>query len=394
MSRRQPEQHRSMPFERGVAMHLVALESAGGYERSELKLHMERLLSHLGGIQSFVRPGERVLLKPNLLSAKHPDAAVTTHPEVVRAVIELVRDAGGIPLVGDSPGVGKLVKVAETSGILRVVKESGAELVEFREALEVSGKGVFKRFELAKPYLEADRVINLPKLKTHEMMTMTCSVKNLFGAVVGMAKPAWHLKAGEDRLLFAEILLDIYRLRKPDLNIVDAIVAMEGDGPSSGTPRPVGLLLAGVNPVAVDVIAGEILGIPRSLLPVERAARDMGLEGSVRERISTLGCPLAEARIEGFLLPRSSSVQFGLPGFLAGILRNHLSARPFPIPEKCTLCGICRDACPPSAMEIVNGVLRIDYRRCIRCFCCRELCPENALGIWKPWLLEAIDKYK
>ncbi|HOI15961.1 MAG TPA: DUF362 domain-containing protein, partial [Geobacteraceae bacterium] len=150
-------------------MHLVALERAGGYARSELKNRVERLLSHLGGMKAFVNPGDRVLLKPNMLSAKQPEAAVTTHPEVVRAVIELVRDAGGVPLVGDSPGVGKLVKVAEASGILNVVKETGAELVEFKEALEVSGEGVFKRFELAKPYLEADRVINLPKLKTHEM---------------------------------------------------------------------------------------------------------------------------------------------------------------------------------------------------------------------------------
>lgn len=374
-------------------MHLVALERAGGYARSEVKNSVERLLSHLGGMKAFVNPGDRVLLKPNMLSAKQAEAAVTTHPEVVRAVIELVRDAGGIPLVGDSPGVGRLVKVAEASGILNVVKETGAELVEFKEALEVSGEGVFKRFELAKPYLEADRVINLPKLKTHEMMTMTCSVKNLFGAVVGIAKPAWHLKAGEDRLLFAGMLLDIYRLRKPDLNIVDAIVAMEGDGPSSGNPRSVGLVLAGVNPVAVDVIAGEILGIPGNILYVERVARNMGIAGAERETISTIGCPLPEVRIDDFLLPRSSSVQFGLPRFLSRFMRNHFTACPYPIPEKCILCGICKDVCPPRAMEIVNGKLRIDYRRCIRCFCCRELCPENALGIRKSRLLEFINKY-
>jgi uncharacterized protein (DUF362 family)/Pyruvate/2-oxoacid:ferredoxin oxidoreductase delta subunit len=374
-------------------MHLVALEKAESYSRCEVKKRIESLLSYLGGIKAFVSPGDRVLLKPNMLSAKQPEAAVTTHPEIVRAVIELVRDAGGIPLVGDSPGVGRLVKVAETSGILKVVKETGAELVEFKESLEIAGEGVFKRFELARPYLEADRVINLPKLKTHEMMTMTCSVKNLFGAVVGMAKPAWHLKAGEDRLLFAEMLLDIYRLRKPDLNIVDAIVAMEGDGPSSGNPRTVGLLLAGVNPVAVDVIAGEILGIPKNLLYVERAAQKMGIGGAHRKTISTLGYPLSEVRINGFILPRFSSAQFGLPRFLARFLRNHLTACPYPIPEKCILCGICRDACPPRAMEILNGELRIDYRRCIRCFCCRELCPENALGIRKARLLGIINKY-
>ena len=374
-------------------MHLIALEKAEDYSRSEMKNRIESLLSRFGGMKTFVNPGERVLLKPNLLSAKPPEAAVTTHPEVVRAVIEMVRDAGAIPLVGDSPGVGGLARVAETSGILEVVRETGAELVEFKESMEISGEGVFKRFELARPYLEADRVINLPKLKTHEMMTMTCSVKNLFGAVVGMAKAGWHLKAGEDRLLFAGMLLEIYRLRKPDLNIVDAIVAMEGDGPSSGSPRPVGLLLAGVNPVAVDVIAGEILGIPKSLLYVERAAQKMGIAGADRSTITTIGCSLSEARVNDFLLPRASSVQWGLPRFLMRFLRNNFTAYPYPLPGKCVLCGICRDACPPGAIEIRNGELHIDYRRCIRCFCCRELCPESALRVRRGRLLQIIGKY-
>jgi uncharacterized protein (DUF362 family)/Pyruvate/2-oxoacid:ferredoxin oxidoreductase delta subunit len=374
-------------------MHLIALEKAEDYSRSEMKNRIESLLSRFGGMKTFVNPGERVLLKPNLLSAKPPEAAVTTHPEVVRAVIEMVRDAGAIPLVGDSPGVGGLARVAETSGILEVVRETGAELVEFKESMEISGEGVFKRFELARPYLEADRVINLPKLKTHEMMTMTCSVKNLFGAVVGMAKAGWHLKAGEDRLLFAGMLLEIYRLRKPDLNIVDAIVAMEGDGPSSGSPRPVGLLLAGVNPVAVDVIAGEILGIPKSLLYVEHAAQKLGIAGADRSTITTIGCSLSEARVNDFLLPRASSVQWGLPRFLMRFLRNNFTAYPYPLPGKCVLCGICRDACPPGAIEIRNGELHIDYRRCIRCFCCRELCPESALRVRRGRLLQIIGKY-
>jgi uncharacterized protein (DUF362 family)/NAD-dependent dihydropyrimidine dehydrogenase PreA subunit len=369
------------------------LERAEDYSRAAVKKSIERLLFHFGGLQAFVNPGERVLLKPNMLSAKPPDAAVTTHPEVVRAVIEMVRDAGAVALVGDSPGVGGLVRVAEKSGILDVVKETGAELVEFKESLEISGKGVFKRFELARPYLEADRIINLPKLKTHEMMTMTCSVKNLFGAVVGMAKAGWHLKAGEDRSLFASLLLEIYRLRKPDLNIVDAIVAMEGDGPSSGNPRQVGLLLAGVNPVAVDVIAGEILGIRKNVLYVERAAQALGIAGADRGTITTLGVSPSEARIDRFRLPRASSVQFGLPRFLMRFLRNSFTAYPYPITGKCILCGVCRDACPPGAMEIRDGRLHIDYRRCIRCFCCRELCPENALNVGMGSLLRIINKY-
>lgn len=373
-------------------MNHVVLEKISEYSREEVRNAMIRVLAPLGGMGAFVRPGERVLLKPNMLSAKTPDAAVTTNPEIVRVVIELVREAGAIPFVGDSPGIGKLQRVAERCGIMQVLEETGTELVEFTEPVQVSGSGIFKRFELARPYLEADRLINLPKLKTHGMMTMTCAVKNLFGAVVGAGKIAWHLRAGEDRDLFAQMLLEIYQLRKPDLNIVDAVTAMEGDGPSGGDPRHVGLLIAGGNAVSVDVIAGEILGIPKKLLYLERVAAKFGLPGIERRSIQVSGFPLREARVEDFKLPPISDVQFGLPRFLSRYLRRYFTAYPYPLANKCKLCGICKDACPPGAMEIRGASLEIDYPRCIRCFCCRELCPEDALGVKEGKLLRIIKK--
>ena len=362
-------------------MHTVSLAQVTTYDYPALRRAMECLLTPLGGMAAFVRPGERVLLKPNMLSAKPPEAAVTTHPAVLRAAIELVRSAGAIPLVGDSPGIGGIRRVAERSGMLAVVEETGATLVPFEEVRETSGTGTFRRFALAAPYLEADRVINLPKLKTHEMMTMTCAVKNLFGAVVGAEKPAWHLQAGADRELFARMLLEIYLLRPPDLTIVDAVVAMEGNGPASGDPCRVGLLMAGTNAVAVDVIAAEIAGIPKKLLFVERQAEKLGIAGVDRAGIETVGASLDEIKVRPFLLPPLADVQFGLPRFLRERLRHHLTTRPVAMPEKCRLCGICRDACPPGAMTIEGGRLLIDYRRCIRCFCCRELCPDAALAV-------------
>ena len=381
-----------MPWKGFLEMNQVVLEKTSEYSREEVRNAMVRLLAPLGGMTAFVKPGERVLLKPNMLSAKSPDAAVTTHPEVVRAVIGLVREAGAIPFVGDSPGIGKLQRVAEKCGILQVLAETGTELVEFTEPVPIAGSGLFKRFELAKPYLEADRLINLPKLKTHGMMTMTCAVKNLFGAVVGAGKIAWHLRAGEDRDLFARMLLEMYQIRMPDLNIVDAITAMEGDGPSGGDPRQVGLLIAGANAVSVDVVAAEILGIPKKLLYLERVATKLALPGVERSSIDVGGFPLGEVRIPDFKLPPLSDVQFGLPRFLSRHIRHYFTAYPFPHPEKCKLCGICRDACPPGAMEIRNGSLEIDYPRCIRCFCCRELCPEHALGVREGRLLRIIKK--
>ncbi len=363
-------------------MHIVSIERVPSYDRELVASGLRRILEPLGGMEAFVRSGERVLLKPNLLMGKSPEAAVTTHPELLRAVIVEVRRVGAIPFVGDSPGVGSYRKITEQTGIAAVCRECGVELVEFREAVAVQGSGIFKQIEVERPYLEADRIINLPKLKSHEMMTMTCAVKNLFGAVVGTAKAGWHLKAGADRDLFARMLLEIYLLRPPDLTIVDAVVAMEGNGPSSGDPKQVGLLLAGKNAVAVDVIAAELAGIPGKLLFLEQAARKLGTPGAQREEIEIVGLSLHEARCaDPFRLPPISDVQFGLPRFLKDRLRNHLTTRPVVVPEKCVLCGICRDACPPVAITMGEGGLQFDYRACIRCFCCRELCPRGALDV-------------
>jgi uncharacterized protein (DUF362 family)/Pyruvate/2-oxoacid:ferredoxin oxidoreductase delta subunit len=375
-------------------MQRVSIERVTSYDRELVASGLQRLLEPLGGMAAFVRPGERVLIKPNLLMGTSPEAAVTTHPVLVRGVIEAVKRAGAVPLVGDSPGIGSYRKITEQTGIAAVCRESGAELVEFRETVTVRGSGLFREIQLARPYLEADRIINLPKLKTHEMMTMTCAVKNLFGAVVGTAKAGWHLKAGADRELFARMLLEICLHRPPDLTIVDAIVAMEGNGPSSGSPKEVGLLLAGDNAVAVDLIAGEIAGIPRKLLFVEQAARKLAVAGARRESIVTVGLPFRDACCPvPFCLPPLSDVQFGLPRFLKNRLRSFLTTRPVVNPGKCVLCGVCRDTCPPGAITIRAQQLRIDCQACIRCFCCRELCPHHALNVEEGVILRFVKKF-
>jgi uncharacterized protein (DUF362 family)/Pyruvate/2-oxoacid:ferredoxin oxidoreductase delta subunit len=373
-------------------MEKVSIERVPDYDRERVEAGVRSVVASLGGMERFVRPGERVLLKPNLLAGKAPEKAVTTHPEVVRAVIGLVREAGGVPVVGDSPGIGGARKVAEKAGILAVLEETGTELVEFSETVTASGSGTFREIPLARAYMVADRVINLPKLKTHEMMTMTCAVKNLFGAVVGTEKAGWHLKAGADKELFARLLLEIWQLRPPELTIVDAVVGMEGDGPGSGDPKHLGLLLAGENAVAVDVVAAETACIPRKLLYVENAARAAGITGSTPEEIEIVGAKPEEVR-SPFRLPAQADVQFGLPKFLKNRLRHYLTTRPCEIPEKCLHCGICRDACPPRSIEISGGRLRFDYHSCIRCFCCRELCPEGALDVKEGALLKIFKKF-
>jgi uncharacterized protein (DUF362 family)/Pyruvate/2-oxoacid:ferredoxin oxidoreductase delta subunit len=371
----------------GEKISIVSLDS---YDYVRLKAAVVQLLEPWGGITAFVGPGERVLLKPNMLAAKAPDAAVTTHPALVKVVAELVREAGAEVMIGDSPGIGGFQRVAERTGIGRAARESGAGLTPFDETVDVQGSGTFRRITLARAYWEADKIINLPKLKTHEMMTLTCAVKNLFGAVVGAEKAGWHLKAGASREQFARLLLEIYLLKKPVLNIVDGIVAMEGDGPGSGDPVSLNALIAGVNPLAVDLVAGRMAGIPSALLHIEREAERMGLEGISWAELELVGAPLESVSRKPFRLPKGLDVQFGLPEFLKKGLRRHLTARPFAHAGRCVLCGICRDACPPGVISIKNSALSIDEERCIRCWCCRELCPHDAMEVRRGVLMKLV----
>jgi uncharacterized protein (DUF362 family)/ferredoxin len=357
----------------------VSITTSAGYELPTLRQAVIKLLEPVGGMSAFISRGDRVLLKPNMLVARDPNQAVTTHPALVQVVAELVREAGGIALIGDSPGFGGFFRVEEKCGIYDAAHKSGATLIEFNEAVELQGNGMFRSIQLARVYYEADKIINLPKLKTHEMMTMTCAVKNLFGAVIGTEKVGWHLKAGSSRELFARLLLEIYQLKKPTLNIVDAVEAMEGNGPANGTPVKLGVLIAGVNPVAVDVIAGKLAGIPADLLHIEGTAVRMGLPGALINDIALCGTPIETIPKTHFRLPAGLDVQFGLPSFLTKILKSHLTSYPVADRKKCVLCGICRDACPPTAISIQNSALSVDNARCIRCWCCRELCPHDAM---------------
>jgi uncharacterized protein (DUF362 family)/Pyruvate/2-oxoacid:ferredoxin oxidoreductase delta subunit len=371
-------------------VEIVSIASSAGYDLPVLRGAVIRLLEPLGGISAFISRGDRVLLKPNLLAAKGPDLAVTTHPALVQVVAELVKEAGGTVLIGDSPGFGGFLRVAGKCGIIDAARTSGATLVEFSEAVELQGSGTFRSINLARAYYEADKIINLPKLKTHEMMTMTCAVKNLFGAVIGTEKAGWHLKAGRSQQLFARLMLEIYQLKKPDLNIVDAVTAMEGNGPGNGDPIKLGLLIAGVNPVAVDVIAGRLAGIPADLLPVGREAVSMGLPGATIDDIELCGVPIETIPETRFRMPAGLDVQFGLPPFITKVLKSHLTSYPAADLKTCVLCGVCRDACPPGAITIQNSALSVDNARCIRCWCCRELCPHGAMRIRSGLLLRTL----
>jgi len=366
----------------------VALLRHDNYDRRQLKTALSHLLHPLGGLSAHIKTGQKVLLKPNLLAARAPEKAVTTHPEIVRAVIELCLDAGAQVALGDSPGIGGLEHVAAKSGILEIVRETGIRLAPFDKSVPLETRGgTFHKLEVAEELLAADTIINLPKLKTHQMMGLTCAVKNMFGAIVGLRKPRLHLQAGTDKAFFALMLLELCEQLAPALTIVDAIIGMEGEGPGSGDPVHIGALLAGCNCQAIDTVATELVGLSAEQVWTQKLARQTERPYTRLADIEVCGDSLAEMRLQHFKPAQMTDINFGLKGVCKDLLKNSLSARPEPDRQQCRLCNECVKLCPPQAMKITAGKLVIDYQRCIRCFCCQELCPHGALHTTQGLLL-------
>jgi uncharacterized protein (DUF362 family)/Pyruvate/2-oxoacid:ferredoxin oxidoreductase delta subunit len=367
----------------------VSLYPLSSYAPNATLSAMRELLAPLGGMAAFVKPGQRVLLKPNLLAGKAPEKAVTTHPEIVRAVITLVKEVGGDISLGDSPGIGSPENVARKAGLLDVVEETGIHFTPFNRSVKIRPQGTtFHELEVAGELLEADVIINLPKLKTHQMMGLTCAVKNMFGAVVGLRKPRLHLQAGSDKAFFALMLLELCEQLAPQLTIVDAVVGMEGEGPGSGDPVQIGALLAGSSPQAIDTVATELVGMKTSQVWTQQVARDAGRALTRLEEITVVGTPLEQLKLKNFRPAKMTDVNFGLKGRARRYLINALSARPIVDRDHCRLCNACVEHCPPQAMKIENQKLQIDYDLCIRCFCCQELCPHGALSTKQGILLK------
>jgi uncharacterized protein (DUF362 family)/Pyruvate/2-oxoacid:ferredoxin oxidoreductase delta subunit len=369
----------------------VAIVRCGSYDEEEVLAGLQRSIDLIGGIGAFVKSQDRVLLKPNLLYGRAPEKAVTTHPSIIRGMIRIVRDAGGVPFIGDSPSLGCLSRAAEKSGIKRVADKVDCPLVEFdRPVFPQEGRAkLFRRLEIDRSVLEADVVINLPKWKTHGMTLLTLGIKNLFGCVPGPRKALWHLKAGEDRKRFAQMLVDLYQTIHPSLTILDGILGMEGNGPGSGHPISLGLILASGDPLNLDQIVCDLLGIPRTDMPTNRVAFEEGLG---QNGIDVVGEKVEEARVPRFELPPLCDAGWNLPGFLRRALKNALSSKPVVEEELCRVCRQCEEICPPKALKRRGEKLVFDYKGCIRCFCCQEICPEGAISIKPGWAQHLISR--
>lgn len=359
---------------------------------SNVKSAIKEALALIGGLESIVTPGKRVLLKPNVLAIRAPEDAVTTHPAVVSAMCELVKEAGGIPVIGDGSGVVKLGATSEAfrvSGIEAVASACGVELINFETSgyteVSVPAARQIPRLYIAKAVLEADVVISLPKLKTHELTLYTGAVKNFFGAVPQKIRKQAH--ALEDRDRFGEAVVDIYSIVKPHLAVMDGVVGMEGNGPANGTPIPSGVVMASYDCVALDMVASEMMGIDPLKVPTNKAALSRGL-GLQHPEVA--GVPLQEVSLSFKMA--EGGVTTKVPPFLMRILRKYLTVKPFINTSNCALCKACVMNCSAHAIEEMGKILKINQEKCIQCYCCRELCPNDAVELKKSLLMQIMTR--
>ncbi len=342
------------------------------YDPQELYAAVKKSVDLIGGIESFVKNGQKVLLKPNLLKEAKPEEAVTTHPEFIRAVIRLVKKQTNNIFLGDSPGgLVKAQTVYKSCGIEKVANEEGIQLIQFNSIVKKDN------IPFAKIMDEVDVLISLPKFKTHNLAVITSAVKNVFGLIPGLYKVHAH-KQAPNFVKFAGELARVYGMAKPHLSIVDAVVAMQGDGPAAGDPYNLGLVVTSSDAVSIDAVLSKIIGIDPFSVPSTKAACSMKLGQADMNDIDIEGESLEDMIVKDFNLPRISAL-FKIPNFLAKSLLRFIPLMMGIDNGKCTGCLVCKNICPQGAIKYVRGRLRLDFRRCILCLCCSEMCPNNAI---------------
>jgi uncharacterized protein (DUF362 family) len=299
----------------------VCLVRAATYEDGDaLQASLEALLAPLGGMAAFVKPGDRVLLKPNLLTGARPQKECTTRPEVVYAVARMVQAVDGQPFLGDGPAFGSALGVAKANGYLPLLEELQLPVVEFHSMRYQTVSDTFDHLRLSKEAMEADVVINLPKVKSHVQLTLTLGVKNLFGCVPGKMKAWWHMEAGKDADRFGEMLVETARAINPDLTIVDGILGHEGNGPSNGEPRLLGVLGASTDVFALDRAFVQLLQIDPQQIPTQRAAHRLGLNET---QLHFPFCTPQELAIPDWQLPaKMMPIDFGAPRVLRSTFKH------------------------------------------------------------------------
>jgi len=393
----------------------VALIECYSYEDSEVQDAVEKGVALMGGWQRFVTKNEKILLKPNLLAKTEPAKACTTHPAVFRAVGATLQKEGHTDLwYGDSSGnhLMGLEKVAAGCGIKQVADALAIKAANFSEGKEIAYPQGYaaKEFIICNGILETDAIISLSKMKTHMLERITGAVKNTFGSVYGFNKGAAHVKF-PDSDSFGRMLVDLNGLIKPRLHIMDAIVAMEGNGPQSGTPISMNLILISTDPVALDSVFCRLVNLEPHLVPTNFYGQQYGvgtMDDKGIEILTADGMTVSVAEAA----ERWGNADFDIPRNAESVGRikmmqpfmKFLEKRPVIEKRKCVGCGICVNSCPVSEKAVffaegkkataANGkkIPVYDYKKCIRCYCCQEMCPESAIVVKSPVLTKVLDR--
>jgi uncharacterized protein (DUF362 family)/NAD-dependent dihydropyrimidine dehydrogenase PreA subunit len=376
----------------------VALVRCNSYDQEAVNEAVGCGLTLLGGPQALMKPGEHLLLKPNLLAADPPEKNTATHPAVFQAAAHYLQNAGARLSYGDSPAAHRPLTAARKAGIADAAEVLGIPLADFTNGKTVSFPegNLIKQFTIAEDVLAADGIINVCKMKTHALTRMTGAVKNLFGCIPGTLKAEFHAKLQNEEL-FSQMLLDLNRLLQPRLSVMDGIIAMEGNGPRNGTARPVHVLLFSTDPVALDATAARIMNLDTALVPTLAWAKTWGF-GEV-DHIEIIGDALESFVVRDFdANRRRGSTTDGKSGTMYRLVKNWIVPRPVINSDKCTRCGTCVKICPvsPKAVDWQDGDHKkspsYTYERCIRCYCCQETCPEDAIQVQIPPLGKLIHK--
>jgi uncharacterized protein (DUF362 family)/Pyruvate/2-oxoacid:ferredoxin oxidoreductase delta subunit len=367
-------------------MDKVSVINCGGYDIDKLDSIIEQHFKTLEAGTPIIHEGNNVLIKPNLIMRRRPDEATTTHPEFIAAIVRAVKRRGGIAIIADSPG-GPYNKQLLKS----IYAGTGMEEIALRESallnydvgttpVKTNGGQVCSSFDIINPIVNADVVISAAKLKTHGQMIFSGAVKNLFGALPGLIKPEFHYRY-PDKAVFGNMLVDLCELIKPEISFIDGIVGMEGNGPTGGSPKNLGVTLAGLNPHALDLYACSLIGFEPKDIPTLTAAIERGLcPGEVKE-LEILGD--SEINHSKFKEPDSISLIFGenLPAFIREPLNRLFTPRPAIIKNTCIGCGKCAESCPQHTITMKSNKAVIEYTKCIKCYCCHEMCPKRAIKI-------------
>jgi uncharacterized protein (DUF362 family) len=370
----------------------VAVVRCPEYDPDRVYAALERGVELIGGLDQFVRPGEHILLKPNILAAEPPDQAVTTHPAVLAACAQLLDKGGATVAFGDSPGFESAAAAVKKSGMYEAGATHGATYAPFAGArpLPVGADASGPSLSVARAIHECDGIVNLPKAKTHQLTRITGAVKNLFGCISGQRKALYHVQY-PDVNEFSRFLVELALRVRPRLHVIDGIVAMEGNGPRGGDPRPLHALIMSTDPVAADAIFCRLVHMDPTHVPTSIPGRQIGLGTYLEDEIDLVGDPLPDLACPTFKMVRKPVYDNATWAYFKSV-KNLVVPRPVIDPGTCVRCGRCVDACPVPgkalqfAREDHSRPPAYDYGRCIRCYCCLETCPHRAIERRTPFL--------